>query len=125
MKRKKALTPLGETEMEVLHDIWAAGEATVAQVHERLSASRKLAYTTIMTVMRNLATKGYLTARREGVRDHYKAARSPEAVRGSLLRDIIGSAFDDSPLSLVQTLVRSEKISDEERAEIRRLLEEL
>ena len=125
MKRKKALVPLGETEMEVLHVVWAAGESTVADVHERLSAERKLAYTTVMTVMKNLATKGYLTARRDGVRDHYRAAQAPEAVRGSLLRDIIGSAFDGSPLSLVQTLVRSENLSDAERAEIRRLLEDL
>ena len=56
--KKKALTPLGETEMEVLQHVWQLRQATVAQVHERILISRKVAYTTIMTVMKKLSDKG-------------------------------------------------------------------
>ena len=125
MRRKKTLSPLGETEMEVLREVWTLGAATVADVHARLNETRPLAYTTVMTVLRNLADKGFLSAEREGVRDRYRPARSPENVRHSLLRDLIGHAFDGSPLALVQTLVREETLSDDERAEIRRLLDSL
>jgi BlaI family transcriptional regulator, penicillinase repressor len=125
MRRKKAIVPLGETEMEVLRAVWALGEATVADVHARLGADRPRAYTTVMTVMRKLADKGYLTAEREGVRDRYRAARDPEEVRHSLLKSLIGHAFDGSPSALVQTLVREEPLSDAERDRIRRLLDNL
>ncbi|HYE57480.1 MAG TPA: BlaI/MecI/CopY family transcriptional regulator [Rhodothermales bacterium] len=125
MRRKKAIVPLGETEMEVLREVWDLGEATVADVHARLLERRSLAYTTVMTVLRKLAAKGYLSAERDGTRDRYRAARDPEEVRHSLLRDLMGHAFDGSPLALVQTLVGKEKLSDDERAEIRRLMDEM
>jgi len=55
---KKSITPLGETEMEVLHHVWDLQDATVADVHERILSDRKVAYTTVMTVMKNLKKKG-------------------------------------------------------------------
>lgn len=125
MKRKRALVSLGETEMEVLHVVWALGTPTVADVHARLTEQRPLAYTTVLTVLRNLTEKGYLAATRDGIRDRYRAAQAPEAVRGSLLKTFLGNAFDGSPIALVQTLVRAETLSDAERAEIRRLLDDL
>lgn len=64
---RKALTPLGETEMEVLHHVWELQNASVAEVHDRIRETRKVAYTTIMTVMKNLSNKGYLAFSKEGL----------------------------------------------------------
>ena len=124
-RQQKTLVPLGETEMEVLRHVWAAGEATVADVHARIGADRTVAYTTVLTVMKNLEAKGYLASTRDGRQDRYRPARSAEAVRGSLLDGFVGHVFGGSPLALVQTLVKEERLSDEDRDELRRLLDRL
>ena len=124
-KRRRSLTPLGETEMEVLHHVWELDSATVADVHERILRERKVAYTTIMTVMKKLSEKGFLRFDRDGASYVYSAARSPDDVREGLLRALLEKVFQGSSAALVQTLVRREDISPEEREEIRLMVESL
>jgi predicted transcriptional regulator len=121
--RKKSLTQLGETEMEVLHHVWDLGEATVADVRERILEEREVAYTTIMTVMKKLADKGYLEYHKDGRTYVYAPAQEPNKVQHSLLRRLMESVFEGSPMALVQTLVQHEDLSDEERAEIRKMID--
>ena len=123
--RKKSLTPLGETEMEVLQHVWDLGEATVADIRERILPERDVAYTTVMTVMKNLYEKDYLAYRKEGATYVYRPARAPEDVRGSLLGDLIEKVFQGSPTALVQTLVRSDDLSTDELDALRRLIDQL
>ncbi len=125
MSRRPTLVPLGETEMEVLHHVWNAGETTVADVHSAIQGDRPVAYTTVMTVMKNLYEKGYLVRHREGRQDRYRAARSADAVQTGLLRGFLGHVFGGSPAALVRTLVGDERITDAERDELRRLLDTL
>ncbi|MDZ7692572.1 MAG: BlaI/MecI/CopY family transcriptional regulator [Balneolaceae bacterium] len=122
---KKSLTPLGETEMEVLHHVWELGEATVKDVQQRILESREVAYTTIMTVMKNLADKGYLQYRKDGVTYVYSPAQEPDNVRFNLVSDLVKKVFKGSPMELVQTLVKSEELSDEERDEIRKMIDKM
>jgi predicted transcriptional regulator len=122
---RKSLTPLGETEMEVLHHVWNLDEATVKQVLDRIRENRDVAYTTIMTIMKNLADKGYLKYRKSGMKYVYSPAKEPESVRFSLVKDLIKKVFDGSPKELVQTLVKNEDISDEERKEIQQLIDNM
>ena len=123
--KRKSLTHLGETEMEVLHHVWDLGEATVADVRERILEDRDVAYTTIMTVMKKLAEKGYLDYHKEGRSYVYQPAQEPNEVQHSLLRRLMDKVFEGSPLALVQTLVKREDLSDDERAEIRALIDAL
>lgn len=122
---RKSLTPFGETEMEVLHHVWQLGEATVKQVLNLIRKDREVAYTTIMTVMRNLEKKGYLKYRKDGVTYVYEPAVEPESVRSSLVEDIIQKVFSGSPKELVQTLVKNEELSDTERSEIQDLIKSM
>lgn len=124
-KRKKSLTPLGETEMEVLQLVWELGEATVNDVRNRILEERQVAYTTIMTVMKNLAEKNYLKYRKEGVTYVYSPARAADEVRFSLLENLLSKVFEGSPAALVQTLVSRQELSDEERKELRGLIDTL
>lgn len=124
-RRGRSISALGETELEVLNHVWALKRATVSAVHQRILRSRRVAYTTIMTVMRKLATKGLLDVDDSGQSYIYSAARPAEEVRGSLASDLVEKAFEGSASALVQALVRQERLSDDERAEIRRLLDEL
>jgi predicted transcriptional regulator len=123
--RRKSLTHLGETEMEVLHHVWDLGEATVSDVRERILEDRDVAYTTVMTVLKKLAEKGYLEYHKEGRSYVYQPAQAPDAVQHSLLRRLMEKVFQGSPSALVQTLVQREDLSDDERAEIRALINAL
>ncbi|PSQ69295.1 MAG: BlaI family transcriptional regulator [Bacteroidetes bacterium QH_1_64_81] len=123
--KRKSLTHLGETEMEVLHHVWDLGEATVADVRERILEDRDVAYTTIMTVMKKLAEKGYLDYHKEGRSYVYQPAQEPNEVQHSLLRRLMDKVFEGSPSALVQTLVKREDLSDDERVEIRALIDAL
>ncbi|RNC84765.1 MAG: BlaI/MecI/CopY family transcriptional regulator [Balneola sp.] len=122
---KKSLTPLGETEMEILHHVWELGEATVADVQERILQERKVAYTTVMTIMKNLNDKGYLKYRKDGATYVYSAAKKPEEVQFNLIDKLIDKVFKGSPAALVQTLVKNENLSEEEVAEIKKLIDKL
>ena len=115
---RKALTPLGETEMEVLHHVWELGNASVAEVHERIRDTRKVAYTTIMTVMKNLANKGYLAYEKEGLTYVYYAARQPDEVRHTLVSGLLHKVFKGSAPALIQTLVKNEALSEKDKRDI-------
>jgi predicted transcriptional regulator len=64
---------LGELESEAMEHLWRVGEAPVRRVLDLLneSSEKQRAYTTVMTIMGNLARKGLLTRRREGKTDVY------------------------------------------------------
>jgi len=122
---RKSLTPLGETEMEVLHHVWELEEATVRQVRERILETREVAYTTIMTVMKNLAEKDYLKYRKEGVTYVYSPARKPDSVRSSLIGDLMKKVFKGSPKELVQALVNSNDLSKNDLDEIKQMIDNM
>lgn len=60
MKKKKINQTLGDLEAEIMKIIWKLETASVRQVFSRLKKKRKIAYTTVMTVMTRLAQKGIL-----------------------------------------------------------------
>ncbi|MCG8373777.1 MAG: BlaI/MecI/CopY family transcriptional regulator, partial [Balneolales bacterium] len=88
---------------------------------------RKVAYTTIMTVMKNLSNKGVLKYRKEGTTYVYSATekQKPEEVIDNILGEIVDKVFKGSPAALIQTLVKKENLSDEEKAEIKKLIDGL
>ena len=120
--RRRSLSPLGETEMEVLHHVWELGEATVADVLARIVEERPVAYTTVMTVMKKLAKKGFLQYDADGATYVYSPARSPDEVRQEILEDLVDKVFLGSRTALVQALVGGEEVTDGERDEILRLV---
>ncbi len=122
---KKSLTPLGETEMEVLHHVWDMGEATVKQVRKRILENREVAYTTIMTVMKNLAEKGYLKYRKEGVTYVYSPAQEPDSVRFSLVKNLVKKVFNGSSKELVQTLIQSEDMNEKDFEDIKNMIDQM
>lgn len=122
---KKSLTPLGESEMEILHHVWELGEATVAEVQEKILEKRKIAYTTVMTIMKNLNDKGFLKYRKQGVTYVYSAAIEPEDVQFSLIDNLIHKVFKGSPSALVQTLVKGENLNEQDIDAIKKLIDKM
>lgn len=111
MARKKTIT-LTNAEHRIMEVIWARGSATVADVVEALEG--KDAYTTILTLMRILAAKGYLSTRKEG-RAHVftpKVDRSTAARKA--VHQLLAKFFSGSPSELVLTFLREEELTSEE-----------
>ncbi|MEM1054782.1 MAG: BlaI/MecI/CopY family transcriptional regulator [Bacteroidota bacterium] len=120
---RNAITPLGGTEMEILRQVWALGRVSAREVHTRMD--RDVAYTTVTTIMKNLADKGYLSFEREGATFIYAPARPAEEVRQSVLGSIVDKVFGGSARTLIHTLAGHESLTEAEQAEVRRLLEQL
>jgi predicted transcriptional regulator len=85
----------GDLEAVIMDVMWDRGEpATVRQVYERLAAARPLAYTTVMTVMDNLHSKGHLTRRMAGRAWRYEPAMTREEHIARLMRDALAASTD-------------------------------
>jgi predicted transcriptional regulator len=112
-------------ELDLLRTLWRLGPSTVKQVHEtKLRERPDLAYATVLRLMQVMHGKGLLK-RDESQRSHvYAAAQAQGSLQTRLLDDLIHKAFAGSGKDLVLTALRSGRVSDEERAEIQRFLEE-
>ena len=121
---KQSVHGLGQLQAEVLELVWDMQEATVAQVAERISADRPVTYTTVLAAMQKLSKKGWLVHRQEGKAYVYRAARSRSDARGSLLRDVLGSAFEGDPRLLLNSLLDTAELSEVELTELRQLIDQ-
>lgn len=103
--------------------VWELGEATVAQVHERVALRRKAIYTTVLVAMQKLEKKGWLKHRREGRANVYAPSRSREKTQGSLLKDVLRQVFEGDPHVLLSSLLDQHPMSDEELASLKKLID--
>jgi len=110
------LTPL---EARVMHCVWELGEARVREVQERLPGPKKLAYNTVLTVMRGLREKGFLTSRHEGRLDVYIPAVAREKIGQRALGEVVRSFFEGSFPALVSAFLDQESLTEEELRRIR------
>jgi BlaI family transcriptional regulator, penicillinase repressor len=111
---------LGERELDVMTVLWALGSGTVEQVRQELDV--ELAYTTVLTILRNLEAKEYVRHEREGrVHRYIPRVRQGTAQKSAIAR-LLTSLFDGSPEALIARLVDDHGVSP---AELRRIACEL
>lgn len=115
---------LGARELAIMKVVWRLGEASVRDVFETLRKRRPVAYTTVMTMMGTLEAKGYLRKRAEGRAFRYRAARPERRVITSLVREFVDRVFDGASRPLLAHLVMQERLTKEEREELKRLIDE-
>jgi BlaI family penicillinase repressor len=114
-----------EAELDVLRVLWDRGASTVREVHEAVSAAKPVGYTTVLKQMQVMRRKG-LVRRSERFRSHvYEAAQPRTDVQRDLVRILLRQAFDGSARSLLQSALGGRKVSAEELAAIRALLDEI
>ena len=115
-----------EGELEILQILWQRGLATVREVHEELSKTKDVGYTTTLKLMQIMHEKG-IVKRDESVRTHvYQAAVNKEKTQKHLLSKMIDSLFGGSSTQLVlQALGSEQKVSEDELKQIQNLLDNL
>lgn len=119
------IRPLTDLELEIMTVVWELREGTVRHVYEALRERRKIAYTTVLTMMNLLVTKGHLRKEPcEGRAFLYRPVHARRRVVSRMVDDFVGRLFDGSAGPLVLSLIRDRKITRRELDEIARFAEE-
>lgn len=111
---------LADREAEIMDVLWEHGPGTVNEVLERLTDD--LAYTTVLTILRNLESKGYVRHDAEGKAHRYSAAVERDAARRSALRAMANKFFKGSTSLLLTHLVEDEKLAPKDLERLRTLI---
>jgi predicted transcriptional regulator len=109
-KPSPTLTP---QELELMKLVWSRGQATVRDVYEALLEERRIAYTTVMTMMNVLEKKGHLKKKAAGRSFLYRPTRPQRQVIGALVREFVERVFGGSAEPLLVHLV-DERLGPEE-----------
>jgi predicted transcriptional regulator len=117
---------LGPLEITIMERMWGRGAATVRDIATDLQTTRAVAYTTVMTVMINLAAKGLLTRTPLDKRTHlYAVATTRDAyILAASERVVRALVHDFGDLALTQFAALLEEATPEQRGRIRRRLKE-
>ena len=102
--------------------VWERPAVTVRDVYETLRKSRKVAYTTVMTMMKILEQKGYLNRKQVDRAFVYRPAQPKKRVIGAMVRDFVNRVFNGSAEPLLVHLIEDRGLTTEEIAELRRLI---
>ncbi|HEV3155132.1 MAG TPA: BlaI/MecI/CopY family transcriptional regulator [Candidatus Baltobacteraceae bacterium] len=122
MARKKSTT-LTEAELRLMEVLWDKGRATVAEVTEALPPP-PLAYNTVLTTMRILEQKGYVSHQEDGRAYVYQPLIERDDAAKSAVGNILQRFFGNKSGALALRLVEENRPSDEELQHLKRLIEQ-
>lgn len=111
-----------ELELEILKVLWQLGPSTVRQVRDTLAPVRDLAYTTVMTVMTIMTGKGYVARTKNGRTFVYRAVYREAKASRSMLQDVVDRLFGGSTTAVMQHLLETSDLDDDELKQIRSLI---
>ncbi len=124
MSSNKTIKPT-ESELEILQVLWEKGAATVREVHDEISKTKDIGYTTALKLLQIMFEKG-LVSRNDSSKTHiYMPAVSREKTQNHLLGKMIDNVFSGSSSQLVMQALGNHKTSKEELDEIQKLLDNL
>ncbi|HMD97232.1 MAG TPA: BlaI/MecI/CopY family transcriptional regulator [Terriglobia bacterium] len=119
--KSPTLTP---QELEIMKIVWQLGSVTVRDVYEALLVERRIAYTTVMTMMKILEEKGHLKKRRQDRAYVYHAAQPQNTVIRGMIREFVDRVFNGSAEPLLLHLVRDRRIREKDLEKIARMIQE-
>jgi predicted transcriptional regulator len=119
--RSRTLT---EQELEIMKVVWELERATVRDVYEILRARRKIAYTTVMTMMNILEAKKHLRKQAQDRAYVYQATRPRSEVIKAMVREFVDRVFNGSAELLLVHLIQDRRLSKKDLEKIARTIEE-
>ena len=109
-------------ELVIMKVVWKLETATVRQVYETLLEHRRIAYTTVMTMMNILEQKGYLKKHQQERAYVYRPSQPQKQVIRSMVREFVDRVFNGSAEPLLVHLVEGEHLTENDLDEIRRTI---
>jgi predicted transcriptional regulator len=125
MSSQRRAKSIGDQELALLHFLGGRGRATVAQAVEGFGGPRRLARSTVLTMMERLRRKGHVTRRQIDGVFQYEPRTSPGAAVRQAVETFIDRTLGGSIAPFVTYLAEREDLSEDERAELEILLERL
>jgi predicted transcriptional regulator len=119
-KQSPALT---DAEARVMSVLWRLDSATVGDVVSALKSNGAAHYSTTLTLLRILETKGYVVHEKVARAFVYRPVIDKRQARLRALRHLVSRLFDDSPSELVLNILEDEDIDPAERQQLRKLIE--
>lgn len=104
-KGKVGIRNFGVLESEIMAEVWQREECTVRDIFDALRSQKKIAYTTIMTVMGRLAEKGILSRKKVQNAYIYKAKVTREEIARGITSDVVEKILDGNPDILIGHLL--------------------
>jgi predicted transcriptional regulator len=108
-------------ELDVMAVLWERGPSTVAEVREHLDD--ELAYTTVLTILRTLEAKGFVSHEEEGKAHRYAPLVARDRAGRSALGQVLDKIFGGSREMLLANLVRERGVDAAELRRLRRILD--
>lgn len=116
---------LTQRELEIMHVAWEHGQLTAAEIRDHLAADgRDLAYTTVATLVRILADKGFLKQTNRTRPFVYRPLRTFEEVSRRIVGDLVDRVFRGSHTQLLVQLMDSDRLSEQERQVLEQIVRE-
>lgn len=111
---------LGNRELDVMRVLWELGSGTVADVRERLPVN--LAYTTVLTILRNLEEKSYVSRVAEGRAHRYSPRVGRLAARRSAIARVVDTLFHGAPEELIAHMVEDRTLTARDLRRLRAMI---
>ena len=122
MARKPSAT-LTDGELRLMRVLWRQGPSTVAAIVEAVNNASPPAYNTVQTMMRILERKGFVSHRKNGRAFVFEALVDESRAQKSAIRHVLDRFFDNSPGTLVLSLLEHEDVPDAEVRQLRELIQ--
>lgn len=116
---------IGDQELSLLKHVAEAGSVSVGQAAESFGAPRGLARSTVLTMMERLRQKGHLEREPVGGVFHYRSAKSPGELLHGAVQSFVEKTLAGSVSPFVSYLTERSEVSDEELADLERLVDRL
>jgi len=110
-----------DRELDVMAVLWRRGSGTVTEVRDDLDDD--LAYTTVLTILRTLEDKGFITHLTEGKAHRYLPAVTQDLAGKSVLARMLDKVFAGSPEMLLAQLVNERDLDASDLLRLRKLLD--
>jgi BlaI family penicillinase repressor len=123
MKKDLESIILTRQELQIMKVIWQRGSAAVREVCDSMSSKKVTAYTTVLTLMGILESKGVLVHTKVGRAYIYRPLLSRRQAARNQIHDIVTRFFDGNPKRLIEEILENEVLEREQLGEVRDLLE--
>ncbi len=118
--------PISESELDLLKALWEHGPGTVREIKDvARGLGKRWAYTTVLTLLQRLETKGYVTSDKSGLAHVFRPAVSREKLLRHRLHDLAKQLCEGTATPLVLALVEGQRFTSEEINQFRSLLDRL
>jgi predicted transcriptional regulator len=123
MPRPKSLT-MTDGELRLMQVLWDRGQATVGEVVDALRTRPKPAYNTVLTLLRIMEKKGYVTHRKDGRAFIFVPTVARADASRSALQSLVNRFFEGSPKLLMLNLLEDAELSPETLKQLKDRIEE-